>query len=137
MLLPDAHSLSHRSFPATSSVLITLPKNEVPQKVPSAKPSGLTTQTSSSTIKIESAAPLNVGDNNVLLQVGQKSPGISPGVGKTSAGSRPQAEVAGVKGKGPCSWMGSLGSAIPQVLLDIASLCFSLKGALGVCLLVV
>lgn len=117
MPVPDAHSLPHRSFPATSSVLVTLPKNEVPQKVPSDKLSALTTQTPNFTIKLEPSAPVNVANTAVFLQAGKKSPSISPRVGKTSVGSRPQAEVAGVKGKGPCYGMGSLGSAAPQVLL--------------------
>ncbi|XP_029389496.1 MICAL-like protein 2 [Mus pahari] len=93
-----------RSFPATSSVLVTLPKNEVPQNVPSAKLSALTTHTPSFTIK--PSATVNVGNTTVFLHAGKKSPGISPGVGKTSAGSRPQAEVAGVKGPGPTSQEG-------------------------------
>ncbi|XP_052024032.1 MICAL-like protein 2 isoform X2 [Apodemus sylvaticus] len=98
-----------RSSPATSSVLITLPKNEVPQKVPSAKPLHSTTQTFSSTSKMEPRAPLTVGNTpriSVPLQAGKKSPGISPGVAKTGAGSRPQAEVAVVKGPGPTSQEG-------------------------------
>lgn len=110
-LFPD------RSSPATSSVLITLPKNEVPPKVPSAKLSHSTTQAFSPTPKMEPTAPLSVGSTSwtsVSLQAGKKSPGISPGIGKTSAVSRPQAEV---KGKGPCYRMGSQGSAPPHVLL--------------------
>ncbi|XP_029332870.1 MICAL-like protein 2 isoform X2 [Mus caroli] len=96
----------NRSFPATSSVLVTLPKNEVPQKVPSDKLSALTTQTPNFTIKLEPSAPVNVGNTAVFLQAGKKSPNISPRVGKTSVGSRPQAEVAGVKGPGPTSQEG-------------------------------
>ncbi|GAB1290395.1 MICAL-like protein 2 [Apodemus speciosus] len=98
-----------RSSPATSSVLITLPKNEVPQKVPSAKPAHSTIQTLSSTSKTEPTTPLSVGHSpriSVPLQAGKKSPGISPGVGKTGAGSRPQAEVAVLKGSGPTSQEG-------------------------------
>uniref|UniRef100_A0A8L2QHJ8 MICAL-like 2 n=1 Tax=Rattus norvegicus TaxID=10116 RepID=A0A8L2QHJ8_RAT len=95
-----------RSSPATSSVLITLPKNEVPPKVPSAKLSHSTTQAFSPTPKMEPTAPLSVGSTSwtsVSLQAGKKSPGISPGIGKTSAVSRPQAEV---KGPGPTSQEG-------------------------------
>ncbi|XP_032742828.1 MICAL-like protein 2 [Rattus rattus] len=95
-----------RSSPATSSVLITLPKNEVPPKVPSAKLSHSTTQAFSPTPKMEPTAPLSMGSTSwtsVSLQAGKKSPGISPGIGKTSAVSRPQAEV---KGPGPTSQEG-------------------------------
>lgn len=47
-----------------------------------------------------------MGNTAVFLQAGKKSPSISPRVGKTSVGSRPQAEVAGVKGPGPISQEG-------------------------------
>ncbi|XP_036028532.1 MICAL-like protein 2 isoform X2 [Onychomys torridus] len=97
-----------RSSPATSSVSVTLPKNEVPQKVPSAKLSHPTTPQCPAS-KMEPAVPLSVGNTpwaSVSLQIGNKSPGISPGVVKTSAGSRPQAEVAVAKGPGPTSQEG-------------------------------
>lgn len=101
---PDTLFLLHRSSPATSSIPISLPKNEVPQKVPSPKLSHSTTPQSSA-LKMEPTVPLNVGNTSwvsVSLQTGNKSLGISPGVGKTSAGSRPQAEAAIPKGKSSC-----------------------------------
>uniref|UniRef100_A0A8C8U434 MICAL-like 2 n=1 Tax=Peromyscus maniculatus bairdii TaxID=230844 RepID=A0A8C8U434_PERMB len=97
-----------RSSPATSSVSITLPKNEVPQKVPPAKLSHSTTPQPPAS-KMESTVPLSVGNTpwaSVSLQIGNKSLGTSPGVGKTSAGSRPQAEAAVVKGPGSTSQEG-------------------------------
>ncbi|XP_035316093.1 MICAL-like protein 2 isoform X2 [Cricetulus griseus] len=90
-----------RSSPATSSVTITLPKNEVPQKVPSAKLSHSTISQAPAS-KMEPTAPLSVGNT----QTGKKSLSASPGVGKTSAGSRPQAEVAVLKGPGSTSQEG-------------------------------
>ncbi|XP_028611873.1 MICAL-like protein 2 [Grammomys surdaster] len=98
-----------RSSPATSSVLITLPKDEVPHKGPSAKLSRSTTQALSPASKMEPTAPPSMGNTpwtSVSLQAGKKSPGVSPGVGKTGAGSRPQAEVAVVKGPSPTSQEG-------------------------------
>ncbi|CAH7267263.1 MICAL-like protein 2 [Phodopus roborovskii] len=98
----------NRSSPGTSSVTITLPKNEVPQKVPSAKlPHPTVPQAPAS--KMEPAVPLSVGNTSwasASLQAGNKSLGVSPGVSKTSAGSRPQAEVAVVKGPGSTSQEG-------------------------------
>nr|XP_034344756.1 MICAL-like protein 2 isoform X2 [Arvicanthis niloticus] len=98
-----------RSSPATSSVLITLPKNEVTQKVPSAKLSHSNTQALSPTSKMEPTAPPSMGNTpwtSASLQAGKKSPGVSPGVGKTGTGSRPQAKVAVVKGPSPTSQEG-------------------------------
>ncbi|XP_052610208.1 MICAL-like protein 2 isoform X2 [Peromyscus californicus insignis] len=97
-----------RSSPATSSVSITLPQNEVPQKVPSAKLSHSTTPQPPAS-KMEPTVPLSVGNTpwaSVSLQIGNKSLGTSPGVGKTSAGSRPQAEAAVMKGPGSTSQEG-------------------------------
>lgn len=122
---PDTHFLLHRSSPATSSVSISLPKNEVPQKVPSPKLSHATTPQSPA-LKMEPTVPLSVGSASwtyVSFQTGNKSLGISPGVGKTSPGSRPQAEAAIPKGKSSSYGMGrgaevqGPGVATPQVLL--------------------
>ncbi|XP_026645107.1 MICAL-like protein 2 isoform X4 [Microtus ochrogaster] len=99
---------SGRSSPATSSIPISLPKNEVPQKVSSPKLSHSTTP-QTPTLKVEPTIPLNVGNTSwasVSLQTGNKSLGISPGVGKTSVGSRPQAEAAIPKGPGSTSQEG-------------------------------
>ncbi|XP_075830836.1 MICAL-like protein 2 isoform X2 [Microtus pennsylvanicus] len=99
---------SGRSSPATSSIPISLPKNEVPQKVSSPKLSHSTTP-QPPTLKVEPTIPQNVGNTSwasVSLQTGNKSLGISPGVGKTSAGSRPQAEAAIPKGPGSTSQEG-------------------------------
>ncbi|XP_040607187.1 MICAL-like protein 2 isoform X2 [Mesocricetus auratus] len=90
-----------RSSPATASVTITLPKNEVPQKAPSARLSHSTVPRAPAS-KMEPTVPLSV-DNT---QTGSKSLGTSPGAGKTSAGSRPQAEMAVVKGPGSTSQEG-------------------------------
>nr|XP_048292878.1 MICAL-like protein 2 isoform X2 [Myodes glareolus] len=99
---------SSRSSPATSSISISLPKNEVPQKVPSPKLSHSTTPQPPA-LKMEPTVPLSVGNTSwtsVSLQTGNKSLGISPGVGKTSPGSRPQAEAAIPKGPGSASQEG-------------------------------
>ncbi|XP_055454581.1 MICAL-like protein 2 isoform X2 [Psammomys obesus] len=96
-----------RSSPATSSVSGTLPKNEVPPNAPSAKlPHSATPQALGSTSKMETTAPPSVGNSpwaSVSLQAGKKSQGIAPGVPRTDAGSRSQAEVAAVKGPGSTS----------------------------------
>ncbi|XP_051017116.1 MICAL-like protein 2 [Acomys russatus] len=93
-----------RPSPASSSVPTTLPKNEVPQTVPSAKLShSATPQALNRTSKTEPTVPPSVGNTrwaSVTLQDGKKSQGISAGLGKTSAGSRSQAAVAAVKGPG-------------------------------------
>lgn len=99
---------SSRSSPATSSISISLPKNEVPQKVPSPKLSRATTPQPPA-LKMEPTVPLSVGNTSwasVSLQTGNKSLGISPGVGKTSTGSRSQAEAAIPKGPGSTSQEG-------------------------------
>ncbi|XP_050019090.1 MICAL-like protein 2 isoform X2 [Alexandromys fortis] len=99
---------SGRSSQATSSIPMSLPKNEVPPKVPSPKLSHSTTPRPPA-LKMEPTVPLSVGNTSwasVSLQTGNKSLGISPGVGKTSAGSRPQAEAAIPKGPGSTSQEG-------------------------------
>lgn len=87
---------------------------------------------------MEPTAPLSVGNT----QTGKKSLSASPGVGKTSAGSRPQAEVAVLKGKSPCYGMGRDGGVegcrvleltTPQVLLRYTLTTFLFDGCLGVC----
>ncbi|XP_021496390.1 MICAL-like protein 2 isoform X2 [Meriones unguiculatus] len=99
-----------RPSPATSSVSVTLPKSEVPPNAPSAKlPHSATPQALSSTSKMETMAPPSVGNSpwaSVSLQAGKKSQGLSPGVPRTDAGSRSQAEVAAVKGPGSTSQEG-------------------------------
>ncbi|XP_050019092.1 MICAL-like protein 2 isoform X4 [Alexandromys fortis] len=102
------HRSCFRSSQATSSIPMSLPKNEVPPKVPSPKLSHSTTPRPPA-LKMEPTVPLSVGNTSwasVSLQTGNKSLGISPGVGKTSAGSRPQAEAAIPKGPGSTSQEG-------------------------------
>ncbi|XP_021496392.1 MICAL-like protein 2 isoform X4 [Meriones unguiculatus] len=104
------HRSCFRPSPATSSVSVTLPKSEVPPNAPSAKlPHSATPQALSSTSKMETMAPPSVGNSpwaSVSLQAGKKSQGLSPGVPRTDAGSRSQAEVAAVKGPGSTSQEG-------------------------------
>ncbi|KAL1768806.1 MICAL 2 isoform X1 [Sigmodon hispidus] len=97
-----------RPSSATSSVPVILPKNEVPHKGPPAKLSQSNTP-QPPTSKMVPTVPLSMGitlHTSVPVQIGNNNVVICPGVGKASAGSRPQAEMSAVKSPGSTSQEG-------------------------------